>query len=127
MMNNIKKQQGNTFIGWIITIAIVISLLLTGSILGPVLLKQHNLRTVMNDLAADKTILQLGKRELYAKFAKHLDINSLDDVVNPNDLKIERVKGSNDQRKLALQYETRKHWVGNIDFIIKFDYSVEIK
>ena len=50
-------------------------------------------------------------------------MNSMDDHLSPKDFALKRIKGTDKERKLSVNYEIRTPWFGNLDFVAKFDYE----
>jgi len=126
MKTNMRKQQGATFVSWVMGAAVLIFLGITGIKMVPVYLQYQTIKTMVNELAKNPETKRANKRVIRAALAKRLDINALDKYISPKDFDIKRIKGSKNRKEITIQYEVRKPWFANMDFIATFNYSKEI-
>lgn len=124
MMN--KKQRGATFITWLFGAAVAIFLAILTMKLVPIYVEHESVKSMVDDIAADSNMKNANKRVIRTKIDKVLNINSMDDQLRAKDFVIERVKGSKDRRELKVEYEVRKPWMANLDFVVKFKYGKEL-
>ena len=125
-MINRKKQEGATFITWMIGISILGFLVVTGIKLAPVYLQYNNIKGIVDELASNPSTKEANKRILRVAIDKRLNINMLDDQLSSKNFEFLKIKGSKDRRKIRVKYDVQKPWFANLDFIAKFDYSKEI-
>lgn len=123
---NRKKQKGATFITWMIGASIAIFLAITGIKLVPVYLEYNTIKGMVNELAADPATKKVNKRMLRTALDKRLNINALDDHLSAKNFELRNIKGKKNAREITVNYEVRKPWFANLDFIATFDYSKEI-
>lgn len=122
----LHQQRGMGFTSWLMMIAVGIFLGLLGLKVIPVYIEYYEVRSLVDDIAADSSMQHSNKRMVNAKLSKYLDVNALDDHIKPKDFRLERIKGSDKRRKLAINYEVREPWFANLDFVAKFNYEKEI-
>lgn len=125
-MRMLHQQRGMGLTSWLMIIMIGIFLGLLGLKAIPVYIEYYEVRSLVDDIAANSEMKQANKRMMNIKLAKYLDMNSLDDHITEKDFKLERIKGSNNRRKLVINYEVRQPWFANLDFVAKFNYEKEI-
>lgn len=137
MKKSPKTQQGATLITWLIMVSIGIVIVSAGLKVGPYYLEYNSVRSLMNSIASEPGIERANKREIMAKVERYLNVNSMDSLSeafyagksgNPgteNPFKIVKLKKSN-QRELAVQYEVRTQWMGNLSFLMDYKYQVPL-
>ncbi len=123
---NIRKQKGATFISWLIGAAIAVFLGITGLKMVPVYLEYNTVKSMVDELASHPDARSANKRMVRSALAKRLNINSLDKHLSAKNFDIKRIKGSNKRKEITVNYEVRKPWFANMDFIATFNYAKEI-
>lgn len=123
--NTANKQKGATFVSWMVGVAIFIFLAITGIKLAPVYLEYYTIRSMVDEFAAKPETRKANKRMLRQAIDKRLNINSLDNYLSAENFTIEKIKGSK-RRQIKLEYDVRKPWFANLDFIATFKYTKEI-
>ena len=121
-----NKQQGATFVSWLIGAAIFIFLGVTGLKMAPLYIEYQTIKTMVDELAKNPATKTANKRIIRSAIEKRLDINSLDNHLSAKDFDIKRIKGKKGSREVTVGYEVRKPWFGNMEFIATFNYSKEI-
>lgn len=122
----LNQQRGMGFTSWLVVIMVGIFLGLLGLKTIPVYIEYYEVRSLVDAIASDPDMKQANKRIMNVKLAKYLDINALDNHISEKDFKLQRIKGSEKRRKLAIKYEVREPWFANLDFVAKFNYEKEI-
>lgn len=129
MKKSPKAQQGATLITWLIMVSIGIVIVSAGLKVGPYYLEYNSVRSLMNSIASEPGIERASKREIMAKVDRYLNVNSMDSlsgkVGEENPFTIVKLKKTN-QRELAVQYEVRKSWMGNLSFLMDYKYQVPL-
>lgn len=123
---NKKQQKGATFISWMLGSAIFIFLAITGVKLAPVYIEYQTIKGMVDELAADPDTKRASKRMFSSSLDKRLNINSLDRQLSSKNFELRKIKGSKNAREIAVNYEVRKPWFANLDFIASFNYVKEI-
>lgn len=120
-----RKQKGATFLSWITMASVIVFVLITVVKLAPLYMEFYSVHSMVDDIAADPGAPGWGKQEMIGKVDDYLNINGLYTLTS-DAFSLEPVKGKRGVRELAVHYEVRKHWLANIDFLVTFNYSVEI-
>ena len=120
---NHKSQQGLTTIGWIVVIAIFGSIVLTGFKIMPMYLEYYQVRSVLDNVAADPEVDVRSKKAIWSSISRQLLINQVRSIKREN-MKVER---ENDVTKITIDYEVRKPYVAQLFIGGHFSYTVEKK
>ena len=124
-MKNIKKQQGLSFISWLVVAAMFIFVVVTVSKLIPSYIKYDAVKGIIDTIAQDPENKMLNKRAIMAKIDKHIDISSIYDL-SSKQFKLEKVRNRKKVRELSVSYEDRVNWFANLDIVVVFNYSAII-
>jgi hypothetical protein len=128
MKNNKNKQTGATFITWMIIASIGILIFSAVIKVGPSYLEYNTVRSMMDGIAAEPGIKSRSKRYVYAQVDKYININSLlaleKIMAKQKVFKLVILRKGNNEKRLTAHYEVRKHWLGNLSYLIDFEYSV---
>ncbi len=116
---NVQRGAG------LFTVLIFLSLLglaaLTALKLVPVYLEygvvKKELQAVVEELGNKKS----SSREVWRNLSKRLDVNNISDI-SEQDLTVENVDG---ERRIAIEYEVVRPFLGNVDFLLTFKAEVE--
>lgn len=131
MKLNTTKQRGATFVTWLIVAGFGLMVASAVIKVAPYYVEHYNVQKFMNTIAAEPNARKMGKRQIFSKVEKHLDINSLYGLEkayyagkgkssNPFTFKKTK-KGGN---KLSVKYQVPVKWIGNLSFLIDFKHSV---
>ena len=118
------KQRGASFITWVAGLGLVILLFITLVKLAPLYVEYYAVRTMVNDIASDPNSAITNNQQLRRKVNDYLNINSLN--MGADNFMLVPVEGKARTYAIAVNYEVRKHWIANIDFLTLFSYSVEL-
>jgi hypothetical protein len=134
MKKSQQKQMGATLISWMIGISVGILIISAGLKIGPNYIEYHSVKSFMNGIASEPGVEKKNKREIMASIERYLNINGMEGLSKAyyagksskdNPFKVVKLKKSN-KRELAVQYEVKKSWLGNISFLMDYEYSVEL-
>jgi len=137
MKKHFKKQQGATLISWMIGIAVGILLVSGGLKIGPHYLEFNSVKSFMNGIASEPGIKTKNKREIMSRVEKYLNINSMEGLSKAyygsrsgkqgieKPFKIIKLKKGN-KRQLAVNYKVEAPWLGNLAFLMDYEYQVEL-
>ena len=134
MKKSQQKQMGATLISWMIGISVGILIISAGLKIGPNYIEYHSVKSFMNGIAGEPGVEKKNKREIMASIERYLNINGMEGLSEAyyagksskdNPFKVVKLKKSN-KRELAVQYEVKKSWLGNISFLMDYEYSVEL-
>jgi hypothetical protein len=121
--NNMRgKQRGMTLVGFVIGLIIFCFFAYMGMVLGPAYSEYYGVRKAMNFVAANSTPQTSDKNAIARMLDKQFNVGYVDNV-NGKDVQLIREKGGN---LIAIEYEVRKGFVYNIDFMVKFKYQVPL-
>jgi len=121
-LTRFKKQQGLTFISWVI---VLVFLLFQGVIamnVLPVYITDSSVKQIMEVLPSDPKARGLTTRDLKILLAKRLSINSIYDVTAENIT----VKKKRDYNNVTIVYEPRGTLIGNLDYIVSFKHEAKV-
>ncbi len=116
------RQRGITLVSFIIVLVIVGFFVYMGMVLGPSYSEYYGVVKSMKSLAAQPDADKQDLGRLQINLQKYFDVGYVDSVQG-KDLKLIRNKTQNE---VDMNYEVRKPFIYNIDFVIKFDYSIPL-
>lgn len=117
-----RKQRGITLIGFAMTLAVVCFFGYMAMVLGPAYSEYYGVVKAMNSVAAAHTPNSSDFGSMAASLNKQFTVGYVESV-DGKDAKLVREKSGN---LLTMDYEVRKAFVYNIDFVIKFKHSVPL-
>ncbi len=117
-----SRQRGMTFIGWVVTLAIVGFFVLLTLRLLPGYLEYFKIKGVLESLEKEPNLTQATKTEIRKLISRRLDINSVDHVT-AKDFRIEKRDG---RLVVRVDYEVRVPILGNVDAVQKFHDQIEL-
>lgn len=116
------KQKGITLIGFIIVLVVVGFFAYMGMVIGPAYSEYYGvvkaMKFVANEAKPGDTDFETMRRGLDRQF----NVGYVDSVTG-KDAKLIRDKAGN---TLSMNYEVRKPFIYNIDFVMKFAYTVPL-
>ena len=121
-MQSRDKQQGLTFISWLVIIIVVGFFIMVGIKITPVYLEHFAVKKSMESLKAEPLISRKSLVEIRKMMMRRLDMNSIQ-YLNKEEIKITRAGGVT---TIVISYEKRKQIIGNISLVMTFDNSVEL-
>jgi Tfp pilus assembly major pilin PilA len=119
---NRHRQRGVTALGWLVILAIIGIFAIAALRLLPIYLEYFRVSSVLTSLRAEKATGVEGKGEIRQYIEKRFDIDAI------NRLKVSDilVTAENDNYVVRAKYDARTPFIGNVDFILSFDKSVEV-
>lgn len=117
-----RKQRGITLIGFVIGLIVVCFFAYMAMVLGPAYSEYYGVRKAMNFVAASQTPNSTDMNEMSRALDRQFNVGYVDNVIG-KDAKLIREKSGN---ILSIDYEVRKKFVYNIDFVIKFQYKAPL-
>jgi hypothetical protein len=122
-MNSIpQRQQGVTFIGWIVILAIIGFFVLLILRLGPVYMENYSVKKALASLENDPEAYSLSAKQAKSRMDGYFNINYIT-TVPKEAVKIKKAGGA---LKVEIDYEVRVPIVGNIDAVLSFSDKAEI-
>ena len=116
------RQRGITLIGFIFVLVVVGFLGYMAMVLGPGYNEYYGVVKAMNFVAAENTPGSTDIEGMRKSIDRQFTVGYVD-TVDGSKLVLVRDKGGN---RITMDYEVRKPFVYNIDFIQKFSYSVPL-
>jgi hypothetical protein len=117
-----RKQRGITLIGFAIALIVACFFIYMGMVLGPAYSEYYGVRKAMNFVASASTPNDTNFEKMRQGLDRQFNVGYVESV-SGKDAKLVRDKTGN---ILAIDYEVRKVFVYNIDFVVKFKYSVPL-
>lgn len=120
------KQRGATFWGWLATAAMAVFLLVTAVKIAPAFIEFNSVKSLVEDIASDTVTVKKGRMAIMRKVDDYLNINGLY-TIQKDYFSIQPVDGKKNVFALTVNYQVRKPWLANIDFLIDFNHAAELK
>ncbi len=121
-MQFIKKQQGLTFISWLVILSVAGFMVMVGIKVAPVYLENYSVKTILNSVKNEPFSARKSVRELKGTIFKRFDMNNIR-TLTYDDISIKREKS---KTTIRIAYEARKHIFYNVSVVMVFDESVEL-
>ena len=123
-MLSAHTQRGMSAVGFIIVLALIGTFVLVTLKLFPAYMESFKVTAAMESLASQPGIGDKGKGEVIDMLMKRLDVDDVDNV-KPGDIDVRPRDGGG--LLLGVKYETRGTLFSNLDFVVRFDKSVELR
>ena len=120
---NRDRQRGVTLLGWMVIIAIIGIFAIAAMRIGPLYLEYFKVSSVLSSLNAEFDGKASAKRDIQQYISKRFDIEQITGV-DSRDVQVTR---RGDVMEVALKYDARRPFIGNLDFIVTFDKKFDIK
>lgn len=118
-----RKQRGITLIGFIIVLAVAGFFAYMGMILGPAYTEYYGVVKAMKFVAGEATPNSDNFETLRRGLDRQFNVGYVETVTG-KDAKLIRDKAAGNT--LSIEYEVRKPFIYNIDFVVKFSYAVPL-
>lgn len=119
-----SRQSGITLLGFVIVLAVVGIFAFIGMKLFPAYTEFYNVVSAMEQLAREPGSARMAPGEILASLEKRMYVNYVDErFVNKRSFQIKRVGNG---YSLSVKYERREPMVYNIDYVAKFERTVQI-
>jgi hypothetical protein len=121
-MNGPARQQGLTFISFVVLAAIAGFFLLLLMKLGPIYLENYSVKTVLKNIQSEPFIANQPANKIRKQIESRLYINEVRRL-SSKDIKMTR-KG---QKVIVnIDYKVTEHILGNVEAVVTFAESVEL-
>ncbi len=120
---NIRKQRGLTLTGFGMVLVLVIFFSYAAMRIVPLYLEYQALISAMNTLQADPRGAKMSVEQIKNKLINSLWVNYATDNIQRKHMRVTRKDGV----QVRVAYEVRKDFVGNIDLILSFERTVQLK
>jgi len=121
MTVNIKKQQGMSMLGILVTVMLVVSAMLLSMKLVPVYINDYAIGNAVASLQDDAELYSRRKTEIRSIIRRKLAADYTDDL-SDDAITIEKNKGT---ITIDVAYESRISVVANIDLVVSFSHHLE--
>lgn len=120
-MSHAAKQRGITLIGFVFMLAIAGFFAFLGMRLFPVYSEYYSVQSDMKGLANEPGVANMSPEKIRDLLNRRFYISYVESV-KPEHIKITRNNGYN----LRIAYEVRRPLLYNLDFVAKFDKTVQL-
>jgi len=117
-----QRQKGMTMIGWMFSLALVGFIALFGLRLTPLYIDYFSLRDMIDDLSQEASSSGMTQGQIWRALEKRLDMNYIDYITQEN-LKLKRHGKKTD---IALKYEAKRPFIGNIHLVVDFSHEAKV-
>jgi hypothetical protein len=121
-MQSRNKQQGLTFISWLLVLIMVGMFVMIGIKITPVYLEHFAVKKTLESLKQEPMISRKSLREIRKMLMHRLDMNSIYDLKKDQVI----IKRSGGVTTITVVYEERRNIMGNLSLVMTFDDSVEL-
>lgn len=125
-MRTRKKQYGLSFLSWISVLSVLILAFVTGIKLVPVYVEFYSVQSLMKKIAEDPAISAVNTQALRGKLDDYLNINGMYTIQREH-FSVQAMPENKNAKVLMVDYEVRKPWLGNIDFLMTFHHAEALK
>lgn len=112
-----------TGLGWLIVLALIAFFATIGIRLAPMYTEAFNVRGSLESLKQEPFITQKSPREIVTLLRRRFSVNDITSVDPKSDITISKEGGI---LKVAIDYEIRRHALGNIDVVGVFHERIEV-
>lgn len=133
---NKKKQHGATLISWLLVAGLGILIASAVVKVAPYYVEFNSVKSMMKKIASSPKAKKANKRQINRMIEDYLNVNSLyaleraytfskdkeKRVKNP--FTLAKLRKGNNRRALTVNYDVPQPWIGNLNFLIKFNHSV---
>ena len=120
-MRHIKRQKGITLISLMMILALLGFAFFIGMKLFPVYNEYWSVKQAMSQVAAQPGVSRQSATEIKQMLQRRFDTGYVSSVKSQH-IRVTRSRGY----VLNIKYEVRKPLIGNLDFVAKFDESVDL-
>ncbi len=117
-----RSQQGLTLVSFIIVLVIVCFFGYMGMVLGPAYSEYYGVVKAVNFVAAAASPNDADLASMQKALDRQFTVGYVETVMG-KDAKLIRAKTGN---KLSMEYEARKSFMYNIDFVMKFKHEAPL-
>jgi hypothetical protein len=121
-MHNRKRQQGLTFISWLVILVVLGFMVMVVLKITPVYLEHYAVKASLESLKSEPLVSRKSITEIRTMLTRRLSINDVHGLSKDN-IVIRRTGGVT---TVTVKYEERKELVGNLSLVMTFDDSIEL-
>ncbi|PID50466.1 MAG: hypothetical protein CR991_01295 [Proteobacteria bacterium] len=120
-----KTQYGATLTTTLLMVGLIAFILITAVKLVPSYTEFYSVRSLMEEVAQDADVRSGNTQVLRRKLDDYLNINGLYNIQREHFAIVPKPENKS-IKMLQVKYETKKHWMANIDFLLSFEHAVEL-
>lgn len=117
-----KRQQGLTFISWLVILVVLGFFVMIALKVTPVYMEHYAIKAALQGLKNEPLISRKPVTEIRKMLMRRLDLNSIN-YLTKDQVLIGRKGGIT---TVQIKYEERRKVVGNLSLVMSFDDSVEL-
>lgn len=117
-----RKQQGMTFIGLVLTIAAIVFVAVIAMKLTPAYLEYMSVKRAITKIENDPSFASMSKNEIVAQFDRSAQIDDIK-TIKGNELLISKEEGG--RPVVTAEYQTVVPLVANVSALIDFRASTD--
>jgi hypothetical protein len=121
-MQNRHKQDGLTFISWLVILVVIGFFVMAGLKITPVYLENFAVKKSLQSLNDEPLLGRKTVREIRDVLMRRLDLNSVYDMTK-DEIIITRQGGAT---TITIKYEERRPIAGNISVVMNFEDSITL-
>ncbi len=121
-MQTRNRQQGLTFISWVVILSMLGMVILVGLKITPVYLEHFAIRKTLESLKDEPLISRKPVTEIRKMLMRRMDMNSIYDLTKDEVL----IKRAGGVTTITVQYEERRTVVGNLSLVMTFEDKIEL-
>lgn len=121
MQKTLSKQRGASFFSWVGIIFIIGLLAQTVIRLSPVYLEGYYLKDILTSLSYEPELSSMSVPEVRKKLNKSFSVNGIES----EPIEALKITHIDDKMIVNMNYEKRIAFLGNIDFILSFNYHLD--
>ena len=122
-MKNYNKQRGVTMVTIAAGLALLAFFVLIAVTLMPVYIENFSVSSHVSRIGKDLRSSEMSKEEVRKALLKRFGIDDVKSVAR-EDISITDIAGG---YKVEVDYEVRKNFLGNVDVVVYFSESAEVK
>ncbi|WP_455209026.1 DUF4845 domain-containing protein [Kaarinaea lacus] len=122
-MKNYNKQRGVTMITIAAGLALLAFFVLIAITLIPVYIENFSVSSHVSRIGKDSRAKEMSKEEVKKTLIKRLGIDDVKNV-SREDISVTDIPGG---YQIEVDYEVRKNFLGNVDVVVYFTETAEVK
>lgn len=121
-MHSREKQQGLTFISWLVILIVAGFMVMIALKIIPVYLEHFAVKQSLESLKNEPFVSRKPMTEIRKLLLRRLDMNSINSL-GKDEIAIGRTGGIT---KVTIKYEERRDVIGNLSLVMTFEDSIEL-
>jgi hypothetical protein len=119
---HMRRQAGVSITGWLIILGLIGFFSLATIKLFPMYFQYYQVKGILDNIAKEKEIDHGSKEAVFVSLVRRLDVSSVyTKNITRKNVKVEHKK---EGIIITVKYEDRRPFMGNLDVVGNFDYSV---